>query len=355
MDLSALPGVALWRWDLAVRLSLSVLGPLVAALVVPAGWQVAALSAAFTGALVSLASLGPDLSSRTWVLVAGVGVPVAVLLGAVGARVPTGGTLVVFALFTVHGAMVRTALLAQVAWFPVATAGLLAALLVDDGADLWTIAVGAVLGSAWALALVLLVPLVVRAPRLPLPPEALTVDAGRLRRMVGSPSWREWLAPLALGAMSAALLLVTSVLTGGFRPYWAVLAFVSVLAPSAAKTRESALETVVASVLGVALAAAILALGWSGAATIGLVLVLAVVGSLLLLRHGMLSKALLTPLPVVSAAAALDVDQALALQLRLAEYVVGALLGAAAVVVADYLGRRLWRERLPESQPDLAG
>ena len=102
--------------------------------------------------------------------------------------------------------------------------------------------------------------------------------------------------------MSAALLLLTSVLTGGSRPYWAVLAFVSVLAPSAAKTRESALETVVASV-----------------------------------------------------AAALGFDQALALQLRLAEYVVGAVLGAAAAIVADYLGRCLWRARLPESQPDLAG
>lgn len=355
VDLSALPAAALWRWDLAVRLCLSVAGPLVAVLALPEGVQVVALAAALTAALVSLSSLGPDLSSRPWVLLAAVGVPAAVLLGAVSTRLPAGGTLVVFALFTIHGAMVRTALLAQLAWFPVATAGLLAALLVPDGTALGEVALGAVVGSAWALALMWLVPLLVRAPRLPIPTQALVVDTARLRRMVTRPTWRDWLAPLALGAMSATLLAVTTVLTGGFKPYWAVLAFVSVLAPSAAKTRESAVQTAVASVVGVALAGGVLTLGLAPAATIGLILVMAVGGSLLLLRNGTLSKTLMTPLPVVTAAAALDVDQSLALQLRLAEYVAGAALGAAAVVAADYLGRRLWHERLPDPEGELVG
>ncbi len=355
MDLSAFPVAALWRWDLATRLLLAVVGPLVLLPVLPDGGRVVALTAALSAALVSLSSLGPDLSTRGWVLVAAVGVPVAVVLGATSVGLPAGGTLVVFVLFTIHGAMVRTALLAQLAWFPVAAGGLLAALLFDEPTDLGEVALGALLGSAWAVALVRLVPMVVRAPRLPIPVEALAVDTERLRRMVRRPSWRDWLAPLALGAMSAALLLVTTVLTGGFKPYWAVLAFVSVLAPSAAKTRESTVETVVASVIGVALAAGVIALGLPQVVAIGVIVAMAVAGGALLLRNGTLSKALMTPLPVVVAAAALDANQVLALQLRLAEYVVGAGLGLVVVVGGEYLSRRLWRERLPESQGELVG
>lgn len=354
MDLSAFPAAALWRWDLATRLLLSVLVPLAVGWAATDSLQVAALTAVLAAALVSLSSLGPDLSSRTWVLVAAAGVPVAVVAGAVSGGLAGGGALVVFALFTVHAAMVRAGLLAQLAWFPVATAGLLAALLVTDATPLGEVALGAGAGSAWALALMWLVPLVVRAPRLAIPTPALEVDTGRLTRMVRRPTWRDWLAPLALGGLSAALLLVTSLLTGGFKPYWSVLAFVSVLAPSAAKTRQSALETAAASVVGVLLAAGVLASGLAETAAIGLIVGMAVVGGLLLLRNGTLSKALMTPLPVVAAAAALDANQALALQLRLVEYLVGAGLGLAAVLVADRLGRRLWHER-SATAADLVG
>jgi hypothetical protein len=222
---------------------------------------------------------------------------------------------------------------------------MLAALLATQTTDLAEVAVGAGFGSLLAVGLIVGVPRVVRAPRLPIPPDALALDTSRLRRMAAEPRWRDWLSPLALGGLSAGLLLLTTALTGGFKPYWSVIAFVSVLAPSSAKTRASAVETVVSSLVGVALAAAVLALGLPQGFEVFLIVAMGLVGALLILRNGMLSKALLTPLPVVVAVAALDVDGTLALQLRLVEYVVGASLGVAAVLAADYLGRRLWRDR----------
>ncbi len=353
MDLSGFPPAALWRWNLALRLLLAIAGPLALS---AAAWStigVVPVAAAMTAALVSLASLGPDLSSRRWEWVAVLGVPVALGLGALASRLPAGGTLLVFVLFTVHGAMVRAGLLAQLAWFPVATAGLLAALLFAGTESLSDLMLGAALGSLWALVLLRSVASRVRTPQLPIPPEALTVDTSRLRRMVRSPTGRDWLAPLALGALSAGLLAVTALLTGGFKPYWSVLAFVSVLAPSSAKTRDSVVETVLGSAVGVLLAAVVLSLGLPQGAELGLIAAMGMVGALLLLRNGMLAKALMTPLPVVFAAAALDSGQALALQLRLVEYVVGAALGFATVVGGELLGRRLFRAR--DAEIELAG
>lgn len=350
MDLSAFPPAALWRWDLAVRLLAAVVVPLIGIYALSGVSVVVALCAAMAAALVSLSSLGPDLSGRGWIAVAALGVPLAMIAGALASRLPGAGVALVFVLFTVHGAMIRAGLVAQIAWFTVATGGLLAALLVTDDVALPDLALGAALGSVLALALMWLVPRMLSAPRLPIPPEALAPDTERLRRMMTAPTWRDWMAPLALGAMSAALLLAATALTGGFKPYWAVLAFVSVLAPTSAKTRESAVETVVATVIGVALAAGVLALGLPLAVEAGLITLLGVLGALLIIRNGTASKALLTPLPVVIAAGALDAQGALAFQLRLVEYVVGALLGAAAAVAAEFLGRRLWRDR---DEPDV--
>lgn len=356
MDLAALPPAALWRWDLGVRMMLAVLAPVGASMVLFGELTSGSVAAVMSAALVSFASLGPDLSSRTWVAVAAIGVPVAMVLGVLSARLGSSGALLVFVLFTVHGAMVRTGLLAQLAWFPVSLGGMLAALLATGTTGLAAVGVGAVLGSMLAVGLIVGVPLVVRAPRLPIPPEALALDTSRLRRMATEPRLRDWLFPLALGGLSAGLLLVTTALTGGFKPYWSVIAFVSVLAPSSAKTRASAIETVVASLVGVALTAAVLRLGLPQGLEVFVIVVLGVAGALLILRNGMLSKALLTPLPVVIAVAALDVDGALALPLRVLEFVVGAALGLATVVVADYLGRRLWRDRdRDRDEPELVG
>lgn len=348
-----MPASALWRWDLAARLLLSVVIPLVGGYLLLGAPLVVVLGAVMAAALVSLASLGPDLSRRDWVAVAVVGVPVALLVGAVSARLPGAGTLLVFGLFTVHGAMVRAGLLAQMAWFPVATAGLLAAMLFPESGSLVQLLVGALLGASLAGVLMVGTPRLLRAPRLAIPPEALAVDTERLTRMVRAPAWRDWLAPLALGVMSAGLLLVTTVVTEGFKPYWAVLAFVSVLTPTSAKTRESAVETIVASLVGVALAAVVLSLGLPLAAELGLISLMGVIGALLIVRNGTVSKALLTPLPVVIAARALGADRALALQLRLAEYVVGAVLAVLAMVLAERVGQRLYRDR--EGADQLAG
>lgn len=94
-----------------------------------------------------------------------------------------------------------------------------------------------------------------------------------------------------------------------------------------------------------------LALGLGQGLEVLVIAVMGIFGGLLLLRNGLLSKALLTPLPVVAAVVALDVDGALALPLRVIEYVAGASLGVATVVVADYLGRRLWRDL--DAEPEL--
>lgn len=347
VDLSAFPTRAVLRWDLAVRLVLSLTIPLVLA-AATGDLGVTAVTAALAAALTSLASLGPDLSSPRWVLVAGVGVPASIVLGAWSAQLATGGILVVFVLFTVHGACLRAGLLATLAWFPVAAAGMLAALLVDPQIPLADIAVGAVAGGMLALLLVVVVPRVVHAPRLPIPAEALAVDTDRLVRMVRQPSWRDWAFPLLLGGVSAALLVGFDVLTGGFKPYWAVLAFVGVLAPSADETRRSVVETIAAAVVGVLLAGLVLLSGLSVAGQLSVMGIMAVLGGLLMVRQGLVSKALLTPLPVVAAAAALGEQGVWVLPVRLGEYVVGALLGLAVVVVTERVRDRL---EVHETQP----
>jgi uncharacterized membrane protein YccC len=169
----------------------------------------------------------------------------------------------------------------------------------------------------------------------------LEVDTDRLRRMVAHLSWHDWGFPLVLGVASAALLVVFDALTGGFKPYWSVLAFVSVLAPTAAETRRSAWETIASTAVGVVLAGVVLAFDLSPSATIMAIALLGIAGALLLLRQGFVSKALITPLPVVLAAAALGTEGAIALPVRLGEYVVGASLGVAVVVLTDWAGRRL--------------
>lgn len=344
MDLSALPAAALLRWDLAVRLGLSLLVPMLVALGLAGSVSGSVLVVVLAAALVSFASLGPDLSDARWLTVAAVGVPVAVLLGAWSARLPSGGVLTVFVLFTAHGVMVRAGLLAQVAWFPVATAGLLAAMFASPDADLVATGLAALAGSGWAVLLLVAVPRVVRTPRLDLPAGAVEVDTALLQRMVRHPAWVDWLFPLMLGAVSALLLVSVNLLTGGFKPYWATLALVGVLAPTAADTRRSARETVLATLAGVVLAGLLLALPLSAAGTVSLLALLALIGALVLLRNGGVSKALLTPLPVVAAALALDADQALALGLRVVEYLVGAAAGIAVVVAADRISRRLWTQ-----------
>jgi hypothetical protein len=345
MDLASLPSAALLRWDLAVRLILSVVLPVLVAILVTDGLPSTAFVVAMAAALVSFASLGPDVGSPPWLGVAAVGVPVAIVAGAISTGLAPSGTLLVFVLFTVHGAMMRAGLVAQLAWFPVSVAGMLSSLLISSSADLRAVALASVGGSVLAVLLAWLVPRLVHAPALPIPAEALVVDVDRLRRMVRSPHWRDWVFPLSLGLLSSGLLLVANALTGGFKPYWAVLAFVSVLGPTTAHVRREAGETVTASLLGVLLAGLVLTLGWGPTATMVLVIVLGVLGALLVLRNGLLSKALLTPLPVLLAAAALETNGVLALPARLAEYIAGAALAVVVAVLSERVVRALAQDR----------
>lgn len=226
----------------------------------------------------------------------------------------------------------------------------MAALLSTASTDLATLGAGSVLGSALAVGLVLGVPRVLHVPRLPVPAEALAVDVAVIRRMLTHACWSDWLFPLLLGAVSAGLLAVATVVTGGFRPYWAVLALVSVLGPSSAETRRSAWQTVVASVAGVVLVAVLLAvdlpLGW----LLSIIIALGLTGAVLVLHAGVLSKALLTPLPVVLAVLALDTDGALALGFRVGEYAAGAAVGVAVVVVAEWISRHQWEQRASQTR-----
>ena len=340
MDLSAFPTRGLLRWDLAVRILLSLTVPLGIGIVVDDVGEVT-IAATMAATLVSFGNLGPDLSSRPWQAVTALGVPLAMVLGVASSRLTSGGVLVVFLLFTAFGAFARAGFVAQLSWFPVATAGMLAALLVGPEASLAQVAVGAVVGAVLAVVLSIVVPLLLRPPPLTVPAEALDVDTDRLRRMVRHPAWHDWAFPLVLGVASAALLVVFDRVTGGFKPYWSVLAFVSVLAPTAAETRRSAWETITSTVAGVALAAVVLALDLNPSATAVTIVVLGTVGALLLLRQGFVSKALITPLPVVLAVANPGADAAFALPVRLGEYVVGAALGVVVVVLTDWAGRRV--------------
>jgi hypothetical protein len=349
VELSAFPTRAVLRWDLAVRLLLALAIPLGAGVALGDLGEVT-VGATMAAALASFGNLGSDLSSRPWLLVTTIGVPLAMALGVATSRLPTGGVLVVFLLFTAFGAFARAGFVAQLAWFPVATAGMLAALLIGPDASLVAVTAGGAAGAALALVLSFLVPLLLRPPTLTLPPEALEVDTDRLRRMVRRPSWRDWAFPLVLGAASAALLVVFDALTGGFKPYWSVLAFVSVLAPTAAETRRSAWETIGSTAVGVVLAGVVLALDLSPSTTILTIAGLGIAGALLLLRQGFVSKALITPLPVVLAAAALGTEAAIALPVRLGEYVVGAALGVLVVVLTDVADRRL----RPDDAQDVA-
>ena len=81
---------------------------------------------------------------------------------------------------------------------------------------------------------------------------------------------------------------------------------------------------------------------------------LALVGAVLLLRNGLVSKLLLTPLAVIMAAASLGPESGLALSMRLAEYLLGAGVGFVAAFGGEWLTKHLERDR-PVEQTEFAG
>ena len=354
MDLSVLPTRQLLRWDLAVRVGLAVLVPLGLQLWGDGSGTGSVIAVALVATLVSLASVGPELAQPRWVAVAAIGTPIALAMGTVLGPSPTGAVLWVFALYATQGALTQAGLISQLAWFPVATVGLLGSVLATGTTPVGEVALAGFAGSAWAVLLMLVVPRVVRAPRLPVPPGALAVDTDGLRRMVTGPTLAAWAFPLLLGGLAAGLLVVVDHLTGGFKPYWAVFALAGVLAPTAAATRKSTWETVGSTMGGLLLTAVLLSSELAAGTLLLLVVGMALVGAVLMLRNGLVSKVLMVPLPVLMAAAALGPDSALALGMRLVEYLLGAGVGFAAAVAGERLSRRLSEDR-PAEQSELVG
>lgn len=354
MDLSALPTRVVLRWDLAVRILLAVALPSAVAVWGGEGSAGPSLIAALVAALVSLSCLGPEVRRPAWVAVAAVGTPVAISLGIVLGTSNTRGILVVFLLYLVQGALTEAGLISQFAWFPVATAGLLATVLTTEADGVATIFLAACAGAAWAALLIAVVPLVLRPPRIPLPPAALQVDTARLRRMVTRPTLHDWVFPLLLGGLASVVLVAVDAMTGGFRPFWAVFALVGVLAPTAGKARSFTWQTVVSTLGGILVAAVMLASGLALGPRLLLALLMAIVGAAFLLRHGIIAKLLLTPLPVLVAAAAIGPGGSVALGYRLVEYLFGAGVGFVAALGGEWLTQRLETDR-PEAQSDLAG
>jgi hypothetical protein len=344
VDLASFPTRDLLRWDLAVRLLLAALIPLLAQVWLGDGVVGPGLVAGLVAALVSMASLGPDLAAPRWLLLAALATPTAVVSGAALGLASPWASAFVFVLYVAQGVAIEAGLVTQLAWFPVSTAGMLAAALTTGHVDVGPLAAAACAGAAWA-ALLMVVVGRVPTPRLDLPAAALRVDTAAMRRLVTHPSLRGWVFPVLLGGLSVLLIVVAGHLTEGYRPYWAVFALVSVLAPTAAATRRSAWEVVASSLAGIALAAVLL---WSGLGPVALFatsLGLGIVGAALILRAGMLSKTLLTPLPVVIAGLALSSQPERALGARLLEYLLGAGVGLVAAVVAQWLVRRLEADR----------
>lgn len=348
MDTSQFPPKALLRWEFAVRIVLAVLGPLIVGQLLGVTSPDSGVTAALAAALVSLSTVGPDVRRWEWSVTAALMTPLAMAVGALLTSADAGvlSGLFVLVLFTIHGLMLQAGLMSQLAWYPVAAGGMLGVVLGAGVTQVGTTLLALVLGSAWALVLMIVVEPVVRSPLLPIPSQALRPDVALLRGAVTAPTVRVWAFPLLLGSLATGLLVAVNWLTGGYKPYWSVFALVSVLGPTAARTRKSARDTVVASVAGVALSGVLISLSWEPRMLVLVVMGLSAVGALLLLRRGIFAKTLLTPLPVVLAALALADDATPALKSRLAQY----LLGVAVAVVAAGLTQRV-SSRLTEHRP----
>ena len=352
MDLDGLPKKALLRWEFMVRIVLAVSVPLLINVMVAGDLVGGGAWAALVAVLVSLSYLGKDLGDLRWSIISVIGAPVALVLGVALAGAIAPGLLFVFALYVWQGVMMQAGRLADLAWFPVSSAGLLAVVLgqdsVQNGASIASVAAG----GAWAFALMVVVPIIVRPPLLPIPAAALAPDRESIRLAVTSPTFNRWAFPLLGGTLAAGLLVVADWLTGGFKPYWAVFALVSVLGPTAAQTKKSAAATVMGSGLGVVVAGLLLIADLPAAASVTIAVLLGAVGALLLLVAGVLSKALITPLPVVLAALAIGTPASSAIGWRFAQFVLGAGVAFAVAGLAERLSRRLVEEREAAAEED---
>jgi uncharacterized membrane protein YccC len=352
MDLSAFPRRVLLRWELVLRVALALLVPLGVgfALNGDLSWVLASLVAA----LVSLSCLGPDVRSMTWSAIAAVGSVATMVLGLLLSDQPLPlQFLLIFLLFAGLGAGMLAGLISQLAFTPIAFLGMIAMVLAGDDVD------GAVIllvagGAAWALLLIAVVPLWQGWPRLPIPAEKLRPDTDLLHRMVTAPRWQQWGFPVLLGALAALVLYAADFLNDGTRPYWAVLGLVGALGPTASKTRDDSKQTVIGTAIGVVSALLLFQLPLADGALLLAAVGLGLIGVLITLTNGMLSKAMTTVLVIVLIAVLTGDDPGDVAGLRLVDYLVGAAIAMLAAGLAEFLAQRLEEDR-PVEQAEIAG
>jgi hypothetical protein len=351
MDLSVFPRREVLRWELFVRTILALSVPLLIGYAL--NGDLSGILAALIAGLASISYLGPDAGLFGWAVFAAVGTAASALLGFLvsGASGPV-QLIVVFALFTGLGAAMLAGLLSQLAFTPLAMIGLLIIVLAEGSLTV-EIAAQVCAGAGWALLLIAVLPRWSGWPRLPLPIEALRPDLALLRRMIRRPRWAEWGFPLLLGALATAVLVAADILNDGTRPYWAVLGLIGALGPVAANTRRASWQTVVGTVVGVVGALLLLALPLSQGQALAISSALGFLGVLVLLSHGVLSKAALTVLVLVMIAILTGDDPADVAGLRLIDYLIGAAVAMAAAGVAEYLAQRLEEDR--PAEVDVAG
>ena len=345
MDLSVLPVRQLLRWDLTARVLVALLLPLLLGYLRTG--TLSGLLPALVAAAVSMSYLGPDLGIFRWSVFAAVGTTITALVGTALATGDLWGRLLfIFLLMTALGSMLLAGITTQVAFGPIAIIGLITTVLLEIPVT-WELVYQVVGGAALGLALIATVPHWSAWPRIPLPPGALQPDTDLLRRMWTRPSLHDWAFPVLLGVLAVAVLVIASVLGQGDRPYWAVLALITVLGPQRQRTLEEGWRTLVAALIGVAAALVLLLLPLTVLAVVLIAFAIGALGALVLLSHSLLSKAALTVMLVVLISL-LASDDALAVgQERFIETAIGVAAAILAAGLAEYLSVRM-EQRHPE-------
>ncbi len=346
------PTRLLLRWELGVRVLVALAVPLLVSSLF--GGILSGLLTAVVAAAVSTSYAGPDAGSLKWSTFSAFGSVVAAIGGIYfGSSASPVQLVLVFALYTVFGAMLLAGLTTQLAFTPVATLGLVTIVL-SSGVLTWQTVLQIVLGAAWGLLLIVVLPRWSGWPRLPLPPGALDPDTRLLRRMVRRPRLTDWGFPLLLGALAAAVLLVAALLDDNSRPYWAVLGLVAVLGPARRQTVDAGGQVVAATVVGVLIGILLLQAPLPGEALAAVCMFCGAGGVLVLLTNPVVSRVLLTVLIVGMVALLTGADPGDVGGQRLIETVVGAAAGLLAAGAAEYLAIRLEEEHEePELQEDL--
>lgn len=346
MDLSALPVKLVMRWELASRLLASLVVPLLVGFLL--NGDASGMLPAVIAALVSTSYLGPDVGIFRWAVFSTVGVTVATIIGAAlaGTGVWSLQLLFVFLVFTALGTMLLAGITTQAAFLPIATVGIIMTVLYSSPVTMGLV-ISTILGASWGLLLIATMPRWSGWPRLPLPPGGLKPDTDLLKRLWTSPSWRDWSFPLLLGALAALVLVIADLLGQGERPYWAVLALVTILGPQRQKTLDDGLQTLIAALIGVTVGIGLLRLPLPLPTVLAIGVALGALGALVIISHPLWSKTLMSVLIVVIFTVVAGDDPSDIGHERFIEIAIGATTAILAAGLAEYLALRM-EQRHPE-------